>query len=67
MNIMQAFGALLLGVGLGGLLVWLQQSCARRQFREDLEARIDQACFDRSSGIREGSAIKLVLRRTRPY
>jgi len=48
MNIPLAFGLLLLGVGLGGLLVWLQQSAARRQFREDLETRIDKAFFARS-------------------
>jgi hypothetical protein len=43
MNILPAFGVLLLGVGLGGLLVWLQQNALRRQFREDLEALTDQA------------------------
>jgi hypothetical protein len=59
MNILQAFGVLLLGVGLGGLLVWLQQSAARRQFREDLETLTDQA-FPVPRGTRGGSAVKLV-------
>jgi len=43
MNILQAFGILLLGVGLGALLIWLQQTDARKQFRQELEIQIDQA------------------------
>jgi hypothetical protein len=43
MNILQAFGILLLGAGLGALLIWLQQTAARRQFRQELETQIDQA------------------------
>jgi hypothetical protein len=43
MNILQAFGILLLGVGLGALLIWLQQIDARKQFRQELEIQIDQA------------------------
>jgi hypothetical protein len=45
MNILQAFGILLLGVGLGALLIWFQQTDARKQFRQDLEIQIDQALF----------------------
>ena len=48
-----------MGVGLGGLLVWLQQSAARRQFREDLETLTDQA-FSVARGTRGSSAVKLV-------
>jgi len=59
MNIPQAFGLLLLGVGLGALLVWLQQRAARRQFREELETLTDQA-FSVACGTRGGSAVKLV-------
>ena len=43
MNTLQAFGILLLGAGLGALLIWLQQTAARRQFRQELENQIDQA------------------------
>jgi hypothetical protein len=43
MNILQAFGVLLLGAGLGALLIWLQQTASRRQFRQELETQIDQA------------------------
>jgi hypothetical protein len=43
MNILQAFGVLLLGAGLGALLIWLQQTTSRRQFRQQLETQIDQA------------------------
>jgi hypothetical protein len=45
MNVLQALGILLLGVGLGALLVWLQQTAVRRRFRQELEAQIDQAVF----------------------
>jgi hypothetical protein len=45
MNFLAALGVLLFGVGLGGLLVWLQQTAARRQFRQELEAELDQALF----------------------
>jgi hypothetical protein len=45
MNTLQAFGILLLGAGLGALLIWLQQTAARRQFRQELETQIDQALF----------------------
>ena len=45
MNILQAFGILLLGVGLGAVLVWFQQNDARKQFRQELEVQIDQALF----------------------
>ena len=45
MNILQALGVLLLGVGLGALLIWIQQTAARRQFRKEMETRIDQALF----------------------
>ena len=45
MNVPQALGILLLGVGLGALLVWLQQTAVRRRFRQELEAQIDQAIF----------------------
>jgi hypothetical protein len=43
MNTLQAFGVLLLGAGLGALLIWLQQTASRRQFRQELETQIDQA------------------------
>jgi hypothetical protein len=43
MNIVQEFGILLLGAGLGALLIWLQQTAARRRFRQELEAQIEQA------------------------
>lgn len=43
MNILQAFGVLLLGAGLGALLIWLQQTASRRQFRQEIETQIDQA------------------------
>jgi hypothetical protein len=43
MNTLQAFGILLLGAGLGALLIWLQQTAARRQFRQELENQMDQA------------------------
>jgi hypothetical protein len=59
MNILQAFGMLLLGVGLGGLLAWLQQTAARRQFREELETLTDKA-FPVARGTRGRSVIKLV-------
>jgi uncharacterized membrane-anchored protein YhcB (DUF1043 family) len=39
------FGILLLGIGLGALLIWLQQTDARKQFRQELEIQIDQALF----------------------
>ena len=45
MTIIHAFGVLLLGTGLGALLVWLQQTGARRRFRQDLQDQIDQAVF----------------------
>lgn len=45
MNILQAVGILLFGVGLGALLIWLQQTAARRQFRQELETQVDQALF----------------------
>jgi hypothetical protein len=59
MNILQAFGILLLGAGLGALLIWLQQTAARRQFRQELEIQIDQAlfgelCRQRLRNIRQG-------------
>ena len=43
MNILQAFGLLLLGAGLGALLIWLQQTGARKQFRQELQIQIGQA------------------------
>ena len=59
MNILQALGVLLLGVGLGGLLAWLQQTTARRQFREELETLTNNA-FPVARGTRGCSAIRLV-------
>jgi len=46
MNIVQALEILLFGVGLGALLIWPQQAAARKQFRQELEAQIDQALID---------------------
>ncbi len=43
MNILQEFGILMLGVGLGALLVWLQQRTARKQFRQEIRLEIQGA------------------------
>jgi hypothetical protein len=48
MNLPQAFGILLLGVGSGALLTWLQQATVRRRFRQEIVAQIDKTLFDES-------------------
>lgn len=48
MNLLQTFGILLLGVGLGALLTWLQQATVRRRFQQEIVAQIDKTLFDES-------------------
>jgi hypothetical protein len=45
MNLALAFGTFLLGAGVGGLLVCLQQAAVRTQLLRELETEIEQALF----------------------
>ena len=59
MNILEAFSILLLGLGLGALLMWVQQTAARRQFRQQLETQVDQALF---GGLRRQGCLRSAKR-----
>ena len=43
MNTVQAIGILLLGLGFGSLLTWIQQTHARMRFRNEIKSEIDDA------------------------
>jgi len=45
MSVLQAFGILLLGAGLGALLSWIQQTAARKQLEQELETQLYEAIF----------------------
>jgi hypothetical protein len=47
MDVAAALGIFLFGLGIGGLLVWVEQTAARKQFRDKLETQLNEAFFGR--------------------
>jgi hypothetical protein len=47
MTLLAVSSALMFGMGLGGLLVWFQQTDARARFRQEIESQIEQAIYGR--------------------